>query len=167
MRVLARMPIAFHPFGSLASSTVRFPLRFQRASAASFGCSPRAPYQRNLSYYHKIRLFVKCLVISPILAQGWNGCGLGSTLASRVVVGAPADHCFSSPLLPMQRAEEVGEGADCQTPGAWSVFSVAQTSKSAVSRVSKPAGCNAGRRLGSRRYSRFGNLRYAKSAAPR
>ena len=39
---------------------------------------------------------------------------------------------------------------------------VAQTSKSAVSRVSKPAaGVTSGAcRLGSRRYSRFGNLRY-------
>ena len=39
---------------------------------------------------------------------------------------------------------------------------VAQTSKSAVSRVSKPAvGATSGAcRLGSRRYSRFGNLRY-------
>jgi hypothetical protein len=38
-----------------------------------------------------------------------------STRASRVVVGAPADHIFSSPLLPMERAEAVGEGADCHT----------------------------------------------------
>jgi|GEM_PF-1847043 hypothetical protein len=39
---------------------------------------------------------------------------------------------------------------------------VAQTSKSAVSRVSKPADARLRTfcRLGSRRYSRFGNLRY-------
>jgi hypothetical protein len=47
------------------------------------------------------------------------------------------------------------------------LFSVAQTSKSAVARVSKPAGRDAGGRLGSRRHSRFGNLRYAKTIVRR
>jgi hypothetical protein len=41
----------------------------------------------------------------------------GSPRASRVVVGAPADHIFASPLLLVERAEAVGEGADCHTRG--------------------------------------------------
>src|SRR5439155_15261329 len=43
---------------------------------------------------------------------------------------------------------------------------VAQTSKSAVSRVSKPASAATPRRLGNRRHGRFGNLRYG-TALPR
>jgi hypothetical protein len=47
------------------------------------------------------------------------------------------------------------------------LFSVAQTSKSAVPQVSKPADGSAAGRLGSRRYSRFGNLRHATMPALR
>ena len=55
---------------------------------------------------------------SPHIAQQWNGGDLGSTRASRVVVGALADHIFASSLFSMGRAEAAGEGADCNTRGA-------------------------------------------------
>jgi hypothetical protein len=66
IEVLRRLPFPIVPSGALAT-TIRFPFRCQRALAASFGRRPRAPYQRNLSYYYLIRLFVKCLMTS---AQG-------------------------------------------------------------------------------------------------
>src|ERR1043165_5427749 len=63
---------------------------------------------------------------------------------------------------------EVG-GLGAGDPDGGFGANVAQTSKSAVSRVSQPAGVPSWRtvcRIGIRRYSRFGNLRYVLVACP-
>ncbi len=43
----------------------------------------------------------------------------GSTGASPVVVGALADHIFAFSPLPIELKEAVGEGADCNSRGAY------------------------------------------------
>ncbi len=82
---------------------------------------------------------------------------------------------------PLRKALRVGTSCPHPCRSAAHCFCVAQTSKSAVSRVSKPAGGptthNAGAfrtrpktsgpcRFRNRRYSRFGNLRYRGGAQP-
>ena len=72
--------------------------------------------------------------------------GLRSTRASRVAVGALADRSLRD-----SRRSNLFSGMPA---------GVAQTSKSAVSRISKSACRNTTCRLGSLRHSGFGNLRY-------